>query len=328
MSRNEGPRLCRVASRPVWYIYDRRRRISTGCTDRGEAEKALLAYLSDARTATAAEGLGGVLDGYIQNRREERTPGLDRLEWALKPLSAFWSGRPVEAVTVEGCRKYAASRAKQGVKPSTARTELEALRAALRWAQRARVVPDAPAVWLPPKPPPRDRWLSREEAARLIDGARMPHIRLFIMIGLHTAARKTAILTLPWARVDLDARRINFRDPGRAETRKRRPIVPINETLHAALIEAKERATTEWVIEWAGGPVASVKTGFREACNRASVTGVSPHVLRHTAATWMAQAGLPLWQIAGMLGNTEQVVQETYGHHHPDYLKDAANALG
>ena len=328
MSRTTNPRLCRVAGRKAWHIYDQRQRISTGCEDRGEAEKVLAEYLIQRRTVGASEGLSAIIAGYLDDRKAHDVPGLERLEWAAKPLRAFWGERPIEAVISRECRKYVETRTAQGVKTSTSRTELQALRAALNWAHRAKIVSEIPQVWLPPRVPPRDRWLTRLEADRLIAGARMPHVRLFILIGLHTAARRSAILALPWSRVDLEQRRISFRDPTRAETRKRRPIVPINDTLFAALETAKQMATTEWVIEWAGGPVSSVKTGFREASKRAGLEGVTPHVLRHTAATWMAQAGLPLWQIAGMLGNTEQMVQDTYGHHHPDYLKAAADALG
>ena len=328
MPRSTGPRLCKVAGRDAWHIYDERSRISTGCTDRREAESVLARYLEERRKPQATAGIRSILDGYVDNRRSAKIPGLDRIEWAVRPLHKFFGEKPAEVVTQAECRRYADMRQREGVSASTARTELQALRAALRWAVASQIIPVSPIMWLPARPPPRDRWLTRDEADRLLEGASAFHVRLFIVVGLHTAARKEAILGLPWSRVDLDRRRIDFRDPAKAATRKRRPIVPINETLYQALADAKIRATTEWVIEWGGDRVISIKRGFREAAIRAGLEGVTPHVLRHTAATWMAQAGLPLWQVAGMLGNTEQMVQDTYGHHHPDYLKAAANALG
>lgn len=54
---------------------------------------------------------------------------------------------------------------------------------------------------------------------------------------------------------------------------------------------------TDHVIEWAGEPVASIKTGFAAAVRAAKLTGVSPHVLRHTAAVHMAEAGLSMAEI-------------------------------
>jgi integrase len=54
----------------------------------------------------------------------------------------------------------------------------------------------------------------------------------------------------------------------------------------------------------------------------------TPHTLRHTAATWLMQRGVPIWEAAGFLGMSPEVLQQTYGHHHPDYLHGAAAAIG
>ena len=50
-------------------------------------------------------------------------------------------------------------------------------------------------------------------------------------------------------------------------------------------------------------------------------------IMRHTCGTWLAQSGAPLWQSAGFLGMTVQQFEETYGHHHPDYMAEARAAL-
>ena len=54
---------------------------------------------------------------------------------------------------------------------------------------------------------------------------------------------------------------------------------------------------------------------------------VTPHTLRHTAATWLMQRGVPMWQAAGYLGMSVQMIERTYGHHHPDYMRGAAQAI-
>src|SRR5262249_32261677 len=59
-----------------------------------------------------------------------------------------------------------------------------------------------------------------------------------------------------------------------------------------------------------------------------TVGNVTPHTLRHTAATWLMQRGVAMWEAAGFLGMSEKTLRETYGHHHPDYLRGAANAIG
>jgi integrase len=54
---------------------------------------------------------------------------------------------------------------------------------------------------------------------------------------------------------------------------------------------------------------------------------VTPHVLRHTAATWLMQAGVDLWQAAGFLGLTVEMISQRYGHHHPGHLAGAVAAF-
>jgi hypothetical protein len=62
---------------------------------------------------------------------------------------------------------------------------------------------------------------------------------------------------------------------------------------------SRKLATHPFVVEHAGGPVASVKTGTRAAVSRA--TRRYPRVLRQTAATWMARADVPMEQIVATL---------------------------
>jgi integrase len=82
-------------------------------------------------------------------------------------------------------------------------------------------------------------------------------------------------------------------------------------------------------VEWNGRAVASVKTGFKHAVTLAGLTGkVTPHTLRHTAATWLMKEGVSIWEAAGFLGMSPEMIARTYGHHHPDHLKRAAHAIG
>jgi hypothetical protein len=74
--------------------------------------------------------------------------------------------------------------------------------------------------------------------------------------------------------------------------------------------------------------VQSVKTAFKTAVRRARIPGnVTPHTLRHTAATWLMQAGVDKWEAAGFLAMSVEMLDQVYGHHHPDFLRTAAQAL-
>jgi hypothetical protein len=50
--------------------------------------------------------------------------------------------------------------------------------------------------------------------------------------------------------------------------------------------------------------------------------------LRHTTAIWLIQNGASVWEAAGFLGMSEKTLRETYGHHHPDFMRGAVDAIG
>lgn len=80
---------------------------------------------------------------------------------------------------------------------------------------------------------------------------------------------------------------------------------------------------------WDGdmAPDAYVQGSFGRACKRADLVDVSPHTLRHTCGTWLAQAGVDLHKIGGWLGHSDARTTQLYAHHHPDYQDEAKAAL-
>jgi integrase len=210
-----------------------------------------------------------------------------------------------------------------GAAPGTIRTELEYLRACLN----LRYGRGHNRVWLPAGSPPRDRYLTREDVDRLLAKITTPHVRLFVILAITTGARMGAILELKWGQVDFRHRSINFNAPSHEQSNKRRAEVPINERAYQALEEAARAALSDHVIEWDAKPVKSIKKAIRMAAARSGVP-CSPHVFRHTAGVWMAQADVPMQKISQFLGHTStRVTERTYARYSPSFMKDAAAAL-
>jgi integrase len=358
--RNTGPRLRFSARRNCYYICwtedgsDRQRSAATA--DRREAEIALADFIRSrgqaGRPRDPAEVLITDILGDYAGEHGPDTSAPWRIAAASKSLRVFWQGQAVSGVTRETCRAYGRAR---GRSAGTVRRELGVLRAAINHAHREGRITRTVAVHLPERPAARDRWLTRSEAARLVAGAlgytfacysdvrtrkvcwRMwdrerayarLHLPLFILIGLYAGARKDAILSLRWTQVDLDAARIDFNAPGGRRTNKRRARIPVTRKLLPHLRRAKRRGSDiGFVVSETGKRLGDVKRAFASACRRAGLTGVSPHVLRHTCATWLMQRGVPMWEAAGFLGMTRETLERVYGHHHPDYLETAAEAL-
>jgi integrase len=137
----------------------------------------------------------------------------------------------------------------------------------------------------------------------------------------------SAILELKWDQVDLRRGTVDFRPAGRHQTNKRRTVVPLNPQALEALNAAKEGGLSDYVIEYAGKPVKSIKKAIRSAAARAGIPA-SPHVFRHTAGVWMAEADVPMQKIAQYLGHTTTAVTErTYARYSPSFMRDASEAL-
>jgi integrase len=246
-----------------------------------------------------------------------------RQSFAWKQLQPYFGYRLGCHVTKEECREYFGLRRAAGMALSTVRTELEYLRAwlNLRYGKANH------QVWVPPASRPRDDYLTQEQAQKLLASVTTPHVRLFIILALTTGARMSAVLELSWDRVDLAHRVIDFNVPEQEQSNKRRAVVPINDTLLRALMQAKEAALSSYVIEWDGKPVKSIKKAIRLAATRSGVK-CSPHMFRHTAGVWMAQSDVPMQKISQYLGHTStRVTERVYARYSPSYMSDAGAAL-
>lgn len=247
------------------------------------------------------------------------------------------TGRPARLVTEAGVRR-----------------ELEDLRAAINYHRKEGYTREVVEVTLPARSAAKDRWLTRSEAARLIwtcwrhremqngrPTAKRPwrHLARFIVVGLYTGTRAAAIcgaslsVTPGSGYVDLDQGVLYRRPHGRAETKKRQPPARLPPRLLAhirrwAADRGEDTISKEYVVEYNGSAIGEVNKGFASAVAAAGLgPDVTPHVLRHTAATWMMQHGADLWDAAGYLGMSVQMLERTYGHHHPDHQASAIEAV-
>jgi integrase len=336
--RNQGPRLRWLHKRECFYItwteHGRSRERSTGTSDRREAEVKFAEWLAlRGRRAGPRDPAQMLVTDVLTDYASEREPKVTAPEVmgrGIHALTAFWEGMTLAEVTPEACDRYQQERARA---KGTMRRELGVLRTAINWAHKNGRITRGVPVPLPEGGQSRERWLTRSEAAGLIRAARTRKARLylplFILLGLYTGRRKEAIMSLRWPQVDLAAGLIDFDIAGRARTKKRRGKVRIPARLLPHLQRARRRGTDlGHVLHINGKPIKNIKKGFAAACQLAGVKDVIPHTLRHTAATWLMQSGVPIWEAAGFLAMRPETLQRVYGHHHPDYMRAAADAIG
>lgn len=313
-------KLYRGSYAAVRSVDGKTKRIALRTKDFGEAKRALADWLRK----PAGETVGELVEAYLTDKDKTAIRAID-LRYAWKMAREDFEHLRPDQITREVCRAYARKRRALGRKPATVRKELETVRAAINFHKVQGAVFE-----LPRQPPPKERFLTKDEARKLVKAARrFPHIRAYIVLSLATGARQSALLDLTWSRVDFE-RGILTLSLGDSddEARKPRATVPMNKRARRYLKVLQAAATCPHVIEWGGHRVLSVKKGFARAAKDAKLKGVTPHTLRHTAASWMAMSGRPMFEISKVLGHTDtRITERRYAKLSPDYLRASVDVL-
>lgn len=302
-----------------------RRRYSLGTDDRQEASRrapARYAELTRPQGTTVSE----LWDAYCADHHDRRI--VERMEFSWKALEKRFGTKDGTTITVADCRAHTAERRKQGRQDGTIHTELGHLRIVLRWAQKMRLIDHAPHIERPSAPAPKNGYLTREEVGRMLAGNLAPHTRVAIHLLIGTGCRIGAALDLTWDRVDFDRNIINLGNPFDRQPRKRRAIVPMNDSLKSVLFQAHAGSLSPFVIEYAGGKVKSMKRTFKTAGRSIGRPDFSPHMLRHSAAVWLAESGHKMSSISQFLGHSNvQITERVYARYSPNYLRELAGSL-
>ena len=334
----KGARLYRRRDRGRYYVIrDEGREFATGTTERRAAEGALARYLANkdrpqSRRDPADISVAEVLDIYVRERAPHVSDPM-RIAYAVQALLPILGELEVDEITGAICRYYAERRERA---PATVRKELGTLQAAINYAHAEGYMTSAPRVRLPAKSAPRDRWLTRDEVAMLLRAAwrnpKAKHLARFILVAIYTGTRTEAILGLRFMPnaaggwVDTEAGVMYRRAVGEAETKKRQPPIPIPRPLLAHL-RRWEKNGAHHVVEIGGQRVGEVKHSFVTALAEAGIEHCTRHDLRRTAVTWAMQRGADKWAAAGFFGLTLDMIERVYGHHHPDHLRSAVEAM-
>lgn len=302
-----------------------RRRYRLAAETAKAAEREARDLMLEARAPLAGITVQQIWDAYtteVEGRRQA-----SKMRQVGRQVLPFFGHLSVSQITTKDCRAYIQKRQDEGRMDGTIRTDLGCLRTCLSWAEKSRLIDAAPRIELPRTPRPRDRYLTLAEVNRLLDAASAPHIKLAIVLMVTTAGRIGALLELTWDRVDLNRRIIRLA-PNDLGPRKGRATVPINDTLMAALQDAALMARSDYVIEWGGRQVSSIKTGFNAAVKASGIAHCTRHDLRRTAGRFMAEAGVPIEEIAEYLGHSNpNVTRATYARFSPQHLRKASWAL-
>ncbi len=264
----------------------------------------------------------------------------------LRPLlAATWAGKYLSEIRPEDLARFIDERRAGGAAGPTINRDLALVSALYKWAIRLRYADENPASrkhleWCSERGRERETYLASEECRALVDTAG-PVLRPILVTALSTGMRRGELLALRWCDLDLDRRTI-FARPEEEKAGRGRSI-PMTPDLHA-LLRDLARARQERKIDgtdpvFVGNDGAALGAGalrglFESAVARCAEIAlekrpkVTFHTLRHTAASLMVQAGVPLLEVAKILGHSTLAVTMRYAHFAPEHGRKAIDLLG
>ncbi len=229
------------------------------------------------------------------------------------PLSA------INTDVIDAARKKLA----QTRAPATVNRYMAVMRAVLRAAVTWGWIQHAPKVTIPTLADAEPRFIRREQFAKLLEHL-PPHMRPIAQVAVGTGLRTANIRELVWGRVDLE--RAHLWIPAMSAKGKRAIGIPLSADVVEVLRAIPRVEGQERVFLYEGKPLMQSfgKRTWRKACKKAGLEGLRFNDLRHTWASWMMQAGVPVYAIQGLGGWAGPKMVERYAHLSPDHLKQYA----
>lgn len=316
----------------MWWIKlgadGRRIQRSTGTTDKRKAQE----YHDKLKAQLWNETRLGIQRVYTWNEAvvkwlKETTHKATHQEdiTQLRRLDQFLRNMTLTDINRDKLEQIREARQAEGVSNTTVNRTMEIIRAILNrardeweWIERA------PKVSMLPEPKHRIRWLTREEADRLI--AELPyHLAAMVRFSLETGLRRRNVSLLEWSQVNLE-RRTAWIHPDQAKARK---AIPVPLTAAAVFVLRQQMGKhPEYVFVYRGRPVKQPNNwAWRKALKRAGIENFRWHDLRHTWASWHVQAGTPLYVLQELGGWSSSEMVKKYAHLTSDHLAEYADRM-
>jgi integrase len=309
-------------------VNGRRIQKSTGTDDRKAAQE----YHDRLKAELWEQTRLGVKPGYLwqdavvrwlseTEHKASRVDDLSHLRWLDKHLS----GLLLNEINKDKLDSIVKAKLATNARNSTVNRMLAVVRSILRraslewdWLEKS------PKVRLLPEPNRRIRWLTKEEAERLL--SELPeHLKAMVRFSLETGLRQANVTGLQWSQIDL-VRRCAWIHPDQAKAR-RAISVPLSKTAIVVLREQLGKHET-FVFSYHGKPIVQVNTkAWHKALDRSGIENFRWHDLRHTWASWHAQAGTPMPILQELGGWESPEMVQRYAHLSGEHLAGYVDRL-
>lgn len=248
-------------------------------------------------------------------------------------LVPFFGKTRLADISTSGIERYKARKIQGGLSPKTINEHLGILRKCLSDAREWERPAADPKIKILRAQKPKVNYLTRDEAKRLVDAMNTPRWRAMVTFALHTGLRRGEIFGLRWQDIDFANAALTVRQSiveGIAGPPKnyRERTVPLDADAMSSLVSMPR--THDLVFHRGNGrplTCSTAQNALHRACKRASLRPIGWHTFRHSFASWLAAAGVPIPVVQALLGHSTILMTMRYTHLVPTALRQAVTTL-
>jgi integrase len=314
-----------------WRENGRPRRRSTGCRSLPDALVAartmILGMATVVETPAAQASIVCVLDRHYL-LHASKLASASTFKATRRLWAEFWGSDTVADITPPRLRQFRAWLSARDLSDGYIRRVLGDGKAAFNAAYQDGELTSAPFIKLPPVAPGYPDYLRMPQLVRLLNTEMPEHLFTYLMIRLNTGCRGDAARDLQPFQIDWAAGLVQLNPPGRKQTKKFRPVVPMTAFLARYL---RRLPASTYYVNYHGARVDSLRTAWAALLRRAGMPGAFPvKILRHTVGTELRRRGVPGWDVSGQMGHKKgesAPTTENYAKFDPAFLSSARDAI-
>lgn len=241
----------------------------------------------------------------------------------------------LDEITRADIARFIQEKKQSGLMASTCNRILAKIKASFSYAEEIELIKidQNPTRLVKPfsEPPHHDRFLSRDEAQRLliqVSASGSPMLKYIIPFLLLTGARKGEAINAEWPHVNMDTR--TWVVPVSKNGRPR--FITLSNGAIKILIAVRDftrerLGNNKYIFPniATGKPYKQIFHPWDIARRRAGLSDVRIHDLRHSFASVLVNQGMTLYDVKELLGHSNITTTQRYAHLSKDRLIEAAS---
>jgi len=262
---------------------------------------------------------------YLEYGKTNGKRSLERDECSVKMLMGHFKYLKISQINPLHIESYKKKRLEEKKKPGTINRELACLKHMYTLAKKWKLTRENPVseVKLLKEEKYKMEILDKVEVGLLI-GVAAEHLKPILIVALNTGMRRGEVLGLRWSDIDFVNYNMHVKNTKSGKDR----IVPMNSLVAATL--KKQDMSSEFVFphpQRKNKALKDVSYSLKTACDKCGIEKLRFHDLRHTAATFMVQAGVDLVTIKEILGHSTIQMTMIYCHSSQEAKRKAVQEL-